>query len=143
MAAVVTPGQVSHLRPVPDLVEGPAAGQRPDLRLVPNLPARPSTARFMVRRTVAAVVLIALLIGSWAAVSAMASVALPADAALGGVPAPQIADSDQVYVVAPGDTLWSIARALQPTGDVRPLVHQLSELNGGADLDVGQPVRLP
>ena len=32
---------------------------------------------------------------------------------------------------------------LQPTGDVRPLVQRLSELNGGAALEVGQRLVLP
>ena len=31
-----------------------------------------------------------------------------------------------VVVGAPGDTYWSIARRLQPTGDVRPLVDRLA-----------------
>jgi Tfp pilus assembly protein FimV len=47
------------------------------------------------------------------------------------------------YVVQPGDTLWSIARRLQPEGDVRPLVDQLVDLNGGTDLAVGQQLPIP
>ncbi len=47
------------------------------------------------------------------------------------------------YVVQPGDTLWSIARSLQPDGDVRPLVRGLSAANGGAVLAVGQVLVLP
>ena len=47
------------------------------------------------------------------------------------------------YLVQPGDTLWSIARRLQPEGDVRALVHQLVDANGGADLRIGQRVVLP
>ena len=47
------------------------------------------------------------------------------------------------YVVQPGDTLWSIARRLQPDGDVRPLVDQLVDLNGGTDLAVGQRLPVP
>lgn len=47
------------------------------------------------------------------------------------------------YVVQPGDTLWSIARRLQPDGDVRPLVDQLVDLNGGTDLAVGQRLPIP
>ena len=47
------------------------------------------------------------------------------------------------YLVQPGDTLWSIARKLQPEGDVRALVHQRVDANGGADLRVGQRVVLP
>ena len=47
------------------------------------------------------------------------------------------------YVVQPGDTLWSIARRLQPEGDVRPLVHQLVSINGGSHLEVGQRLAVP
>ena len=47
------------------------------------------------------------------------------------------------YVVQPGDTLWSIARRLQPEGDVRPLVDQLVDLNGGTDLAIGQRLPIP
>ena len=43
-----------------------------------------------------------------------------------------------IYVVQPGDTLWSIARRLQPEGDLRALVHHLTRVNGGAHLEVGQ-----
>jgi nucleoid-associated protein YgaU len=47
------------------------------------------------------------------------------------------------YVVQPGDTLWSIAERLDPTGDVRPLVDVLARLNGGTDLVVGQQLLVP
>ena len=47
------------------------------------------------------------------------------------------------YVAQPGDTLWSIARRLQPDGDVRTLVDALVRVNGGAALDVGQRVVIP
>jgi hypothetical protein len=59
-------------------------------------------------------------------------------------PAPAPSGPEDVgYLVQPGDTLWSIARRLQPKGDVRALVHQLVDANGGADLQVGQWVVLP
>ena len=48
----------------------------------------------------------------------------------------------RVHVVRPGDTLWSIARAAQPSGDVRPLVERLSQQTG-ARLDVGMRVEVP
>lgn len=41
-------------------------------------------------------------------------------------------------VVQPGDTLWSIARALKPSGDVRPLVDRLVERTGGVTVVAGQ-----
>jgi LysM repeat protein len=49
----------------------------------------------------------------------------------------------RAYVVQPGDTLWGIARALQPTGDIRPLVAQLSKARHGQPLRVGERIALP
>ena len=45
--------------------------------------------------------------------------------------------------VQPGDTLWSVARRVQPEGDVRATVDRLAEANGGAQLEVGQVLVLP
>ncbi len=39
---------------------------------------------------------------------------------------PTQAIAARVWVVQPGDTLWGIARHLQTTGDIRPLVDELS-----------------
>ena len=50
--------------------------------------------------------------------------------------------SGRVHVVAPGDTLWSIAATLDPNGDPRPLVDALVERTGGAMLEVGQRIPL-
>lgn len=47
------------------------------------------------------------------------------------------------YVVQPGDTLWKIARALQPEGDVRPLVQEMARARGGAPLRAGERIRMP
>jgi hypothetical protein len=47
-----------------------------------------------------------------------------------------------VYVVQPGDTVWSIARDLDPTGDPRALVDRIVALNGSAALQPGQRLRL-
>ena len=49
----------------------------------------------------------------------------------------------QVVIVKPGDTLWSIARKMQPTGDVRPLVDRIATLNNGYGLIAGQALLLP
>jgi hypothetical protein len=43
----------------------------------------------------------------------------------------------QVYVVQPGDTLWSIAERIAGDGDPRPIVASLRERHGDADLDAG------
>lgn len=49
---------------------------------------------------------------------------------------------EQVYVVQPGDTLWSIASSLTD-GDIRSFVGELIELNGAVSVDVGQRLVLP
>lgn len=47
------------------------------------------------------------------------------------------------YVVAPGDTLWSIARRAQPTGDIRPLVDAMAAQRRGRPLQVGERIEVP
>lgn len=47
------------------------------------------------------------------------------------------------YVVRHGDTLWSIASQLQPDGDVRGLVSDLIEANGGDTIIAGQTLVIP
>ena len=48
-------------------------------------------------------------------------------------------------VVQAGDSLWSIAKSLQPNGDPRSMMQTLAELNGlqGADLTPGQQLIVP
>jgi hypothetical protein len=48
------------------------------------------------------------------------------------------------YTVQPGDTLWSIARRIDPAHDPRPLVDALIAYNHlDGDLQVGQAIYLP
>ena len=47
-----------------------------------------------------------------------------------------------MYVVQPGDTVWTIAHRLDPTGDPRATVDRIVALNGGAALQPGQRLRL-
>lgn len=47
-----------------------------------------------------------------------------------------------VYIVQPGDTIWSIAHELDPSGDSRATVDRIVALNGGAALEPGQRLRL-
>lgn len=44
----------------------------------------------------------------------------------------------EVYVVQPGDTLWSIATDVAPDEDPRVVVDTLRAANGGPDLEVGE-----
>ncbi len=45
-------------------------------------------------------------------------------------------------IVQPGDTLWTIARRVQPTGDVRPLVASIEAKRHGQPLQVGETIQL-
>ena len=47
------------------------------------------------------------------------------------------------YVVRSGDTLWTIARRMQPTGDVRSLVDRLAAGRKGRPLQPGDRIALP
>ena len=51
--------------------------------------------------------------------------------------------SEAEWVVHPGDTLWSIAAALDRNGDERPLVDQLAAELDGAGLYPGEVIPLP
>jgi len=48
-------------------------------------------------------------------------------------------------VVAPGDTVWSIAGAMADGRDVRGLVDEIVAVNGlhGASVEAGQSIRVP
>ncbi len=50
--------------------------------------------------------------------------------------------SAEYHVVKAGDTLWGIARQIHPDGDIRPVVDELAERAGGADITIGQRLRI-
>ena len=64
-----------------------------------------------------------------------------ADAGQAG-PAGTAPVSTSFVIVQPGDTLWSLAREVQPDGDIRPLVAQLSRAHGGSSLRAGERIAL-
>lgn len=89
---------------------------------------------------VAMLLAIAISSGAFAALAPApgGSAAPAASASSGAAPA----GGTQITVQA-GDTLWTIARSVQPTGDVRPLVDELTATYGGAPLQVGQRLTIP
>lgn len=58
-------------------------------------------------------------------------------------PASEAPVGASVVIVQPGDTLWSLAREVQPDGDIRPLVAQLSRAHGGSSLRAGERIAVP
>jgi hypothetical protein len=48
-----------------------------------------------------------------------------------------------VYTARPGDTLWTIAERLDPTGDPRPLVAQLEAQTGSDTVQTGERITVP
>jgi LysM repeat protein len=88
---------------------------------------------------VAAAALALVLALSWA-VGALGggSLAASGDAAPATVSLQMQPVAQATYVVAPGDTLWSIARHLVPEGDVRPVVDALAADRDGRPLQVGE-----
>ncbi len=133
MAAVLS------LEPRPLERGRPAAAPR--LRLVeplrqphPRPARRASRAVYRRRRLVAALVGLGLVL-----------TLARAGAALGG---PSLAPSGRLphvhnVVVAPGDTLWSIARRVAPDRDARAVVASIVAARGGAALQVGETIAVP
>jgi hypothetical protein len=109
------------------------------LRSVPRaLPDRPT--RIRRRRLVALLVAIALFAVAATAGRALLGAATSVEpSSPQPVVAPVLSAPSETYVVRPGDTLWSIAAAIAPESDPRPVVDALRDANGGGpELQVGQ-----
>jgi hypothetical protein len=102
---------------------------RPARRALPD-----RATRFRRRRLLALLVVTATGLGGVAAVRAFAGGTFGSGD--GDPPAPPI--TDDVYVVQPGDSLWSIAERVADGQDPRPVVATLREQHGDAQLQVGQ-----
>jgi LysM domain len=87
--------------------------------------------------TLATIGLAALL---WFGTSAMAS---QSQARLQVLPGSVKTAHGYLYRVQPGDTVWSIATRLDPSGDPRQLVGQIESEIGGTNLQVGTQVLVP
>lgn len=92
------------------------------------------------RRIVAALALTVLVLVAWAALRVVGA-AIPL--AAGEPSTPMVSIAASTYVVQPGETLWSIARHLDPDGDPRPVVDRLAAANGGTQLRAGEVIVLP
>ena len=61
----------------------------------------------------------------------------------GPVLAGAAASPNGVYVVQPGDTMWTIAERLDPAGDPRPVVQKMEQEVGSDTLQPGERLQLP
>jgi hypothetical protein len=118
---------------------GPARPTRPTgppIRSGSASPAwRPKRA---IRRIVSGLVLLAVVVLGVAAVSTASGDGPPTVDDRAPSPVASVA-----VVARPGDTLWSIARQIQPEGDVRPLVDVLAAQRQGRPLAPGDVVAWP
>jgi hypothetical protein len=102
---------------------------------------RPNSGLYRRRRLVVGLLIAVLLLAAGAVLGRLGGGPLTAPES---APAPAVAATPRLlHVVQPGDTLWVIARALQPTGDVRPLVERLQASRHGQALRVGETITLP
>jgi LysM domain len=96
------------------------------------------------RRAVALLALVAVAVMAMAAVRlALAGPgggALTTSRSSGAATAPA---AGKVYVVQPGDSLWSIVQATAPAGDPRPAVDRLARQLDGRPLFPGQRIVVP
>ena len=128
-----------HLRIVDLVTEGPVSVRQ-------TITRRETQATYWRRRIVCMTLLLGLL---WVMSSAAGfvngdrSVERPQAQTLIESAAGESLTAGQVVIVKPGDTLWSIARQMQPTGDVRRLVDRIATLNNGYGLIAGQALLLP
>jgi hypothetical protein len=84
---------------------------------------------------VIAFVLVALVpfVLSWAARSTLGG---------GSLTAPGRSAPSRTYVVQSGDTLWNVARALHPRGDLRATVDRMATAHRGSELQAGERIAL-
>src|SRR3954454_3529804 len=128
MAAIAYPGAERQ----------PQAPIRRHLTLVPPPARRRRPSIYWRRRVLLLVAAVLLVLAARAALGALGGGPLAAPetpAGRGGVPA-------AAYVVQPGDAYWTVARRVQPSGDVRALVDHLSAQHGGAPLQPGEQLAL-
>jgi hypothetical protein len=104
--------------------------------------SRPSPAQLRRRRVVAAALALMTLLGVFLAAQALfgrpAGATPHATGSAGAVPS-----AGRVWLVRPGDTLWTIALATGARGDIRPLVARLSAEVGGQPLQPGERIVVP
>jgi hypothetical protein len=140
VAVVAVLADIPAYAPAPE----PGAAVQPHSHPVVRRAAhRPSPAVLRRRRVVAVIVLATLLLGCWLGLQAALGRIGGGPLATTGAPGGLQPAAGRVWIVRPGDTLWSIAEAADPGSDVRPLVDRLAATLGSTELYPGEAVALP
>ena len=134
MCAITSPARTSPTRTRLVVVATTAPGR---LGVAGASRAAPPRAVFR-RRRLAALAALALSL-----LACKAVLALSLSGASSAPPGRMTVVAERTYVVQPGDTIWGIARAAQPRGDVRPLVDRLAAERRGRPLRVGERIVVP
>jgi hypothetical protein len=100
-----------------------------------SVPRRHTPRPAVHRRRLVAFALLALIpfVLSWAARTTLGG---------GSLTAPGRSAPSRTYVVQSGDTLWNVARALHPRGDLRATVDRLATVHRGSELQAGERIAL-
>jgi LysM repeat protein len=122
-----------------------AVDPRPHLYLVPDAPAaRLSPAVYRRRRLAAAGIALLVVVTMWAVVQSFAGVLSSSETTQPmqtiSASQPVAEPAEQYWTVRPGDTLWSIAQAVTPKGDIRPVLKRLDDRYGTTPLVAGQSI---
>jgi len=118
-----------------------ASGQRVSVRQTTVQPGRLRLTR-RGRRVLTGFVMLVIVISAmliWTGVAGGAQAPRP------GAPARSVYQGMTQIVVQPGQTLWSIAAAVEPSADPRTAVQQISDVNGltGTQIEAGQLLWVP
>jgi len=105
-----------------------------------TVPGRSRSTSRASRRLLPGVAALAALLGLWFGAAALAAARSSSGAGVSGGATLRAGAS---YVAVPGDSYWSIAMRLDPSGDPRPLVADLEAEMHGAVLQPGDSLVLP
>jgi hypothetical protein len=87
--------------------------------------------------------LAAVMLGCWFGLQAALGSIGGGPLAITGAPGGLQVAAARIWIVRPGDTLWSIAEAVDPRGDVRPLVDRMAAAAGSTVLYPGEAIAIP
>lgn len=123
--------------------ESPSIGREVDPAARQRTRRRVHSAKMLRRRIRALAVVgvsLAATFGLWIGTSAVASAA---HGQLQILPGAVKTANGYLYRVQPGDTIWSIATRLDPSGDPRPMADAIESELGGTDLQAGMRLLVP